>query len=69
MDVNRDTLSKSPLFFLLVGYAILKDFSYLFGAKFYRWRHDNWPIGQWVTFEDEVAKNISFVSNRFTLGV
>ena len=25
-------LSKSPLFFL-VGYAILKDFSYLFGAN------------------------------------
>ena len=34
--MNRDTLSKSPLFFFLVGYAILKDFSYLFGAKFYR---------------------------------
>ena len=38
-------LPKSPLFFFLVGYAILKDFSYLFGAKFtgqkfYRWRHD-----------------------------
>ena len=32
-----------------------KDFPYLFGAKFtgrkfYRWRHDNWPIGQWVIF-------------------
>ena len=27
-------LSKSPLFFFLVGYAILKDFSYLFSAKF-----------------------------------
>ena len=45
-------LSESPLFFFLVGYAILKDFSYLFGAKFtgrkfYRWRHDNWQIGQW----------------------
>ena len=27
-------LSKSPLFFCLVSYAILKDFSYLFDAKF-----------------------------------
>ena len=28
-------LSKSPLFlFLMVGYTILKDFLYLFGAKF-----------------------------------
>ena len=27
-------LSKSPLFFFLDGYAILKDFLYLFGAKF-----------------------------------
>ena len=41
--------------FFLVGYAILKDFSYLFGAKctgrkFYRWRHDNWSIGQSVIF-------------------
>ena len=38
-------------FFFLVGYAILKELSYLFGAKFtcrkfYRWRHDNWPIEQ-----------------------
>ena len=46
-------LSKSRLFFFLLGYAILKD--WLFGAKFtgwkfYRWRHDNWPIGQWVIF-------------------
>ena len=26
--------SRSPLFFFLVGYAIFKDFSYPFGAKF-----------------------------------
>ena len=26
--------SRSPLFFPLVGYAILKNSSYLFGAKF-----------------------------------
>ena len=37
------------------GYAILKDFLYMFGAKFtgwklYWWHHDNWPIGQWVIF-------------------
>ena len=35
--VNREPkarLCKSRLFFILVGYAILKDFSYLFGAKF-----------------------------------
>ena len=27
-------LSNGPLFLFLVGYTILKDFSYLFGAKF-----------------------------------
>ena len=31
---GRSGLSKSPLCFFLVDYAILKDFSYLFGAKF-----------------------------------
>ena len=46
---------KTLYFFYLVVNAILKDFSYLFGAKstgrkFYRWCHDNWPIGQWVIF-------------------
>ena len=61
--MNRDTLSKSPLFFFLVGYAILKDFSYLFGAKFYRWRHDNWPIRQWVTFH--AAPDTAYVNNFF----
>lgn len=34
-------LSTSPVFFFLVGYAILKDFSYLFDSKFtglkFRW--------------------------------
>ena len=47
---SRARHSKSPLFFSnsLVGYAILKDFSYLFGGKFTgrkfcRWRHDNNP--------------------------
>ena len=47
--------SKSPLLFFLVGYAILKDLFILVWReihrrKFYRWRHDNWPIGQWVIF-------------------
>ena len=61
-------LSKSPLFFFLVGYAILKDFSYLFGAKFtgrkfYRWRHDNWPIEQWVIFH--AGPNSAYVNHFF----
>ena len=61
-------LSKSPLFFSLVGYAILKNFSYLFGAKFtgrkfYRWRHDNWPIGQRVIFQ--AAPNTAYVNHFF----
>ena len=67
-DMNRDTLSKSPLFFPPVGCAILKDFSYLFrakfaGRKFYRWRHDNWPIGQWVTFHS--APDKAYVNHFF----
>ena len=45
--------------------AILKDFSYLFGAKFTgrkfnRWDHDNWPIGQWVKFHP--APNTPYVN-------
>ena len=49
-------LSKSPSFYFLVGYAILKDFSYLFGAKFtgrkfHRWRYDIWLTGEWVIFD------------------
>ena len=45
----------SPSFFL-VSFAILKDFLYLFGAKFtgrkfHQWRHDNWPIGEWGIFD------------------
>ena len=56
------------LYFFLVGYAILKDFSYLFGAKFtgrklYRWRHDNWPIGQWLTFH--AAPDTAYVNHFF----
>ena len=67
-DNPRDRFSKSPLFFFLVGHAILKDFSYLFGAKFtsrkfYRWLHDNWPIGQWVIFH--AAPDISYVNLFF----
>lgn len=55
-------LSKSPLkfFFFPSWYAFLKDSSYLFGTKstsgkFNRWRHDNWPIGEWK-FEHNVTR-------------
>ena len=55
-------------FFFQLGYAILKNFSYLFGAKFtgrkfYRWRHDNWPIGQRVIFH--AAPNRAYVNHFF----
>ena len=62
-------LSKSPLFFFSWwGYAILRNFSYLFGAKFtgrkfYRWRHGNWPIGQWVIFH--ATPNTAYVNHFF----
>ena len=61
-------LSKSP-FFSLVGYAILKDFSYLFDVtftsrKFYQWRHHNWPIGQWVIFH--AAPDTVYVNHFFS---
>ena len=47
-------VSTSHLFFSWLV-AILKDFSYLFvakftGRKFNRWDHDNCPTGQWVKF-------------------
>ena len=42
---------------------------YLFGAKFtglkfYRWRYDNWPIGQWVIFL--VVPNTAYVNHFFS---
>ena len=54
--------------FFVVDYAILKYFSYLLGAKFagrnfYRWRHDNWPIGRWVTFH--AAPDTVYVNHFF----
>ena len=60
-------LSKCPLFFFMVGFTILKDFLCLFGAKFtgrkfYRWRHDNWPIGQWVIFH--TAPDTAYVNHE-----
>ena len=60
-------LSKSPFLFFF-GYAILKDVSYMLGAKFtgrkfYRWRHDSWPIGQWVIFHAE--PDIAYVNHFF----
>ena len=50
---NVSQLSSVPFNLLVDGYAIGKDFSHLFGVKFtgqksYRWRHNNWPIRQWV---------------------
>ena len=68
MRRRKDRLSKSPLFFLLVGYAILKHFSHLFGAKFTsrkfnRRRHDDWPIGQRVIFR--AAPGTSYVNHFF----
>ena len=59
---------KEDFFFWLCHYVILKDFSYLFGAKFtcrkfYRWRHDNWPIGQWEIFH--AAPDSSYVNHFF----
>ena len=61
--------------FFLVGYVILKDFSYLFGAKFTcrkfcRWRHDNWPIGQWEIFHaapDSLYVNHFFFPREFLI--
>ena len=54
-------------------YAFLKDFSYLFGAKstggkFNRWRHDNWPIGEWELEHDvtrEAVGEAIFVIDLF----
>ena len=65
-------LSKSPLFFFLVGYAILKDFSYLFGVtftgrKFFQWCHHYWPIGQWVIFH--AAPNTAYVNHFFPMWI
>ena len=43
------------LYFFPGWFCNFKELSYLFdekftGRKFYRWRHDNWPIGQSVIF-------------------
>ena len=56
-------------FFFLVGYATLKDFSCLFGAKFpgrkfYHRGHDNHgPMGQSVIFH--AAPNTAYVNHFF----
>ena len=57
------------LYFFQVGYAILKDFSYLFCAKFtiqksHRWRHDNWPIREWQIFD--ASPRISICQSFFS---
>ena len=71
----ESTLIESPyldfpkvLIFFLVGYAILKDVSYLFGAKFtgrkfYRWCHSNWSKGQWVI--SHAARDTAYVNHFF----
>ena len=33
------------------------------GRKFYRWRHDSWPLGQWVIFHAE--RDIAYVNHFF----
>ena len=33
------------------------------GRKFYRWSHENWPIGQWVIFH--IAPDTSYVNHFF----
>jgi len=68
MALHSPRLSTSPLFVFLVGYAISKDFLYLFRAKFicrkfYRWCHDNWPIGQWMIFH--AAPDTAYVNHFF----
>ena len=67
-NFSTPRFSNSPLLFFLVGFAILKDFSYLFaakfsGRKFYGWRHDNWRIGQWVIFH--AAPDTAYVNHFF----
>ena len=52
----------------MFGFAILKDFLYLFvakftGRKFHRWHHDNWPIGRWVIFD--AAPDTAYVNHFF----
>ena len=61
-------LSKSFIIIFSGWLYHFKDFSYLFGAKFigrkfYRWRHDNWPIGQWVIFH--AAPDTAYVNQFF----
>ena len=57
-------LSRGPLIFLLIGDAIFKDFSYLFGAKFtcaIQWCHDHWPIGvsdTWCHFRHSICQSL-----------
>ena len=61
-------LSKSFIIIFSGWLYHFKDFSYLFGPKFigrkfYRWRHDNWPIGQWVIFH--AAPDTAYVNQFF----
>ena len=61
-------LSKSFIIIFSGWLYHFKYFSYLFGPKFigrkfYRWRHDNWPIGQWVIFH--AALDTAYVNQFF----
>ena len=43
--------------------------SHLFGAKltgekFHRWRHDNWPMGEWVILD--ATPDIAYVNHFFS---
>ena len=48
--------------------------SHLFGAKltgekFHQWRHDNWPIGEWVILDatPDIAYVNQFFSSEFVI--
>ena len=46
---KQDFLKVLSFFSWLVMLFYLFDAKFT-GLKFYRWRYDNWPIGQWVIF-------------------
>ena len=57
-------LSNSPIIFFSGWWCHLKDFSYMFGAKFnqaIQWCHDNWPIGVsniWCHFRHSICQSL-----------
>ena len=60
-------ISKSPLFFSWLVMPFKGPFIPLgatfTGQKFYRWYHDNWPIGQWVICH--AAPDTAYVNHFF----